>query len=639
MSILQAKLLKLVSDASGVNTISNTVCAVSSNDDVYIAGLFTGILDIGNGIQSITTTSTNGSGFLAKYDSSLNPVDLKYLGGTNAEDSVTILGLVISSSGDIYTYGKVKGTLNIGIQVQTATSTTTNYWGFLAKYGSGLTPVSLVDFISPNPNDTSSISFISFSPSGDIYVTGRFYGTLSIGGGIADIYNVNTGQKARCFIAKYTSNLTPTALNYLISTNETDESGTNSLAISSNGDVYVCGYFTGILDIGNGIQNITTKSTTGGGFLAKYTSSLIPVALKYLGGTNDTDKSTVSSLAVSSNGAVYVSGSFRGMLDIGNGIQTITTTSTQQEGFVAKYTSSLNQIALRYLGGTNKNDLVLGTGLGISTNGNVYVFTSSIGMLDIGGGIPHTRSTNLQSNIAKYKSDLTPSSLDYLTATPVNIISGYAISPSGYIYIIGSFVNKLQIGSGIPAIYTSDLNIHGFIAKYLIYFPTKVTGVKIAPTSTTINTSVTKKFVATIIPSNAYNKKVTWKSSNTKIATVTKDGIVKGISPGKVTIKVTSLDGSYTANSIVTILKKVTGIKLNIPKATIKLKTKKQLKAIIAPANASNKKVTWKSSNTKVATVNSNGLVTGVGIGKASIKCTAVDGSKKLAVSTITVTN
>jgi DNA-binding beta-propeller fold protein YncE len=167
--------------------------------------------------------------------------------------------------------------------------------------------------------------------------------------------------------------------------------------------------------------------------------------------------------------------------------------------------------------------------------------------------------------------------------------------------------------------------------------PIRVTSVKISPTTFTIYTGVTKKIIATIVPLNALNKNVTWKSSNTKIATVNRSGLVKGIAPGNVTIQVKSVDGNYIANSKLKVLKKVSGVKINITKTTIKVKAKKQLKAIIAPSNASNKKVNWKSSNKKIATVSANGLVTGLAPGTVTITCTSVDGSKK-AISSITVT-
>jgi uncharacterized protein YjdB len=151
-------------------------------------------------------------------------------------------------------------------------------------------------------------------------------------------------------------------------------------------------------------------------------------------------------------------------------------------------------------------------------------------------------------------------------------------------------------------------------------------------------TGTTKKFSAAILPLNAANKGVKWITSSTKLATITTSGLVKAIAPGIVTITVKSVDGNFKAISKLLVLQKVTGVKLNVAKATIKVKGKVQLKAILAPLNASNKKVIWKSSDTKTATVSNSGLVTGVKPGNVIITCTSTDGSKKFAKSVITVT-
>ncbi len=168
--------------------------------------------------------------------------------------------------------------------------------------------------------------------------------------------------------------------------------------------------------------------------------------------------------------------------------------------------------------------------------------------------------------------------------------------------------------------------------------PIRVKGVKISPIKHIIYTGTTKKFSATILPLNAANKGVKWSTSSTKLATVTTSGLVKAIAPGIVTITVKSVDGNFKAISKLLVLQKVTGVKLNVAKATIKVQGKVQLKAILAPLNASNKKVIWKSSDTKTATVSNSGLVTGVKPGKVTITCTSADGSKKVAKSSITVT-
>ena len=80
----------------------------------------------------------------------------------------------------------------------------------------------------------------------------------------------------------------------------------------------------------------------------------------------------------------------------------------------------------------------------------------------------------------------------------------------------------------------------------------------------------------------------------------------------------------------------VTGVSLNKTSSSVNVGSTEQLTATVAPSNATNKSVTWSSSNTSVATVSSNGLVTGVAAGTSTITVTTVDGAKQ-ATCLITV--
>ncbi len=134
---------------------------------------------------------------------------------------------------------------------------------------------------------------------------------------------------------------------------------------------------------------------------------------------------------------------------------------------------------------------------------------------------------------------------------------------------------------------------------------------------------------ATINPSNATNKNVSWKSSNTSVATVS-NGKVTAVKAGSATITVTTEDGGKTATCEVTVNAKVypvTGVSLDKTSHEMTEGDEVTLIATINPSNATNKNVSWKSSNTSVATV-SNGKVTAVKSGTAIITVTTEDGGK-----------
>ncbi len=166
--------------------------------------------------------------------------------------------------------------------------------------------------------------------------------------------------------------------------------------------------------------------------------------------------------------------------------------------------------------------------------------------------------------------------------------------------------------------------------------PVAVSGVALNKKVATVNVGKTVTVKATVTPANADNKTLVWTSSNTKIATVS-NGVVKGVKAGRVIITAKTTDGSnISATCTVTVKQPVTRISLS-KKATMYTGKKLTLKAKVNPANASNKALTWKSSNTKIAKVASNGVVTGVKAGTVKITATAKDGSRKSATCTVTV--
>lgn len=167
---------------------------------------------------------------------------------------------------------------------------------------------------------------------------------------------------------------------------------------------------------------------------------------------------------------------------------------------------------------------------------------------------------------------------------------------------------------------------------------TPVTKVTVSPATAAIKEGEKLSLTATVSPENAVEKGVMWSTSNPSVAVVT-NGVVTGKKAGAATITATTISGNKTATSVVTVTAPTvvpTSVKLD--KATLAL-TKSQsstLKATVSPSNAANKKVTWKSSDTKIATVSTGGNVKGVASGTATITATTADG-KKTATCTVTV--
>lgn len=168
----------------------------------------------------------------------------------------------------------------------------------------------------------------------------------------------------------------------------------------------------------------------------------------------------------------------------------------------------------------------------------------------------------------------------------------------------------------------------------------KVTGVSLDKTSLNLNPGKEGTLTATITPSNATNQNVTWKSSDTKVATVD-NGLVTAVAEGTATITVTTTDGNFQDTCTVTVTQPaetpVTSVTLDKTSLTLDVGGSDTLAATVKPDDATNKAVKWSSSNENVATVNQNGNVKAVGAGKATITATTADGSGVSATCEVTV--
>ena len=190
--------------------------------------------------------------------------------------------------------------------------------------------------------------------------------------------------------------------------------------------------------------------------------------------------------------------------------------------------------------------------------------------------------------------------------------------------VFNSSTNELTFKS-------DKFSIYVLTYKDTYYSPSyPVTGIKVSPDTLTLTKKdETAQLTAEVTPSYADNKRVTWQSSDEKVATVDENGKVTAVGNGTATITATSVSGSYTATVFVTVKIPVEIQKLTIEaeKETLtKIGESTELKVKIEPENADLQKLIWKSHNEKVAITDENGKVTAVGNGTAEITVTTKDG-------------
>lgn len=182
-------------------------------------------------------------------------------------------------------------------------------------------------------------------------------------------------------------------------------------------------------------------------------------------------------------------------------------------------------------------------------------------------------------------------------------------------------VTAVSEGDATITVTTEDGN-YTATCKVTVTIP--VTGVSLSQTELSLSKGGTATLTATVAPSDATNQNVTWSSNNTEVATVN-NGTVTAVSGGKATITVTTEDGGHTATCNVTVTVPVTGISLSQTELSLEKGKTATLTATVAPSDATNQNVSWRSNNTAVATVE-NGTVTAISEGNATITVTTEDG-------------
>lgn len=168
-------------------------------------------------------------------------------------------------------------------------------------------------------------------------------------------------------------------------------------------------------------------------------------------------------------------------------------------------------------------------------------------------------------------------------------------------------------------------------ATRIIVYSTKVAVESVTLNQVTIDVNVGDEanLIATITPADATTQTLKWESSDDEIVTVDAAGKVTGVKVGSATITVTSTaDATKTATCTVTVKSvAVTGVTLEGDKAIAIGETVK-LTATIAPANATNKKIIWNSSNPEIASIGTDGTIEGKAAGETTVTVTTEDGSK-----------
>lgn len=212
--------------------------------------------------------------------------------------------------------------------------------------------------------------------------------------------------------------------------------------------------------------------------------------------------------------------------------------------------------------------------------------------------------------------DATEKSLDWSSSDPTvaSVIPGASLR---------AVIKPLKPGVATITATTKD---GGFTATCKVTVKRHVSGVSLNKTSLNMYVGETESLTANVAPADASDKNVSWSSGNSAVASVSNDGKVTANKPGTAVIKVVTNDLSKEATCTVTVKRHVESVELSQKEMRLYLGENKSLTATVLPSDASDKNVTWSSSDPNVATVSTTGNVVSKSVGTTVITVKTADG-------------
>ena len=399
-----------------------------------------------------------------------------------------------------------------------------------------------------------------------------------------------------------------------------------------------------------GSSSSASLSVDGGSLTA--TGTGVGSGINFLFGSG-VSGSGMPSLTVSGNAMVKASGGEGGISDNSSADIQIGVGDNSSGGIV--FDGNKGTV---YGSVTLQEDLTIGEGESLTLDDGANLDAGGHNVIVDGGTVDDSIKTSLGESV-KYPPTITTNSLpggtvgtDYsqpLTADGSGTITwslaeGSSL-PDGLNLSSDGTITGTPTAQGESTFTVKATNDYGSNSKSLsITIGTQtnvpVTGVSLNTSTLNLVENETDTLTATVEPSNATNKDVTWASSNNAVVTVDQNGNVEAVGAGTATITVTAQgDSTKSASCTVTVTAStvpVTGVSLNKDSLALGVGDSETLTATVKPEDATNKAVTWTSSNSTVATVDQNGVVTAVAPGTATITVTTADGGFT-ATCTVTV--
>lgn len=251
----------------------------------------------------------------------------------------------------------------------------------------------------------------------------------------------------------------------------------------------------------------------------------------------------------------------------------------------------------------------------VGSNGNVFIEYYDIDSTIVTPSLNMYVGDIAPLNVSIYPDDNLVSWIDYISNNPdiVYVKSDGTIVANNY--------GQAEI-TVTPHIFIDDLETKTGVCVVNVIAHTE--GIEMA-SSLPIHIDEEKRLEAFTLPLEYSDNQITFSSSDSSIAEVTEDGIVKGIKKGSCTITATSVDGGYTATCKVTVTEPVEALSLEKHSLSLKVGETESMYAQIAPLTADDKTLNWYSRDEEVANVDELGNVNAIKAGEAWIVAVSND--------------
>jgi Beta-propeller repeat len=370
LSVLNDAVFAQAQQFSGSRLLGNVEVVKTTVDTLgnrYTIGTFSGTVDFDPSLAGIKVLASEGSGdslFISKLDSNGNFVWAKSMGGDSYDYAS---GIKIDASGNIYTTGSFRGTIDIDPSL-TGTTNLVSAGGtdiFISKLDSS---GNLVWAKSMGGTGDDSSRDLAIDVSGNVYTTGSFQGTVDFDPSLAGATNLTSGGSDDIFISKLNSSGNFVWAKSMGGANSDVATG---LAIDLTGNVYTTGYFASIsVDFDPSLTGTANLVSAGDHdiFISKLDNSGNFVWAKSIGGEG---YDIATRIVTDSSGNIYTCGAFSGTADFDPNLTgtSILTADRSPDIFISKLDSRGNFVWAKSMSGGETDNAL---GLAVDASGNVY---------------------------------------------------------------------------------------------------------------------------------------------------------------------------------------------------------------------------------------------------------------------------